>query len=89
MCNFNVLLDYVDEVYKVFLDSNEETLDNASKALVDMTPAPMDTMLEKQPRGEAIAKMKQRKELVVVDVPPTAEGIVEGCSLYKIFKIFN
>jgi hypothetical protein len=37
-----------------------------------MTPAPMNTMLEKQPRNEAIKKMIERKEMVVANVPPTA-----------------
>ena len=34
----------------------------------------MDTMLEKQPRDEAIVKMKQRREFIVKDIPATAEG---------------
>jgi hypothetical protein len=40
-----------------------------------MTPSPMNTMLEKQPRTEAIKKMIERKEMVVANVSP-AEGIV-------------
>ena len=41
------LLDYVDEIYTTFLNSGGETLKHAYKALVDMTPAPMNTMIEK------------------------------------------
>ena len=68
------LLDYVDEIYTTFLNSGGETLKHAYKALVDMTPARMNTMLEKQSRDDAIAKMQQRKGTVTVDVPPTAPG---------------
>ncbi len=43
-----------------------------NKELVDMTPDPMNSMLEKQPRNEAIKKMLDRKEMVVTNIPPTA-----------------
>ena len=39
-----------------------------------MTPAPMNTMLEKQPRGEAIEKRDKRKSMDVADIPPTTPG---------------
>ena len=39
-----------------------------------MSPAPMGSMLEKQPRVEAIQKKELRKGLVAKDVPPTAPG---------------
>ena len=71
-----VFLDYVDEIYKMFLASNEEAVEGACKILADMTPAPMNTMLDKQPKDEAIAKTKQWAELVAVDVPPTAQCVV-------------
>ena len=61
------LLDYVDEIYTTFLNSGGETLKHAYKA-------PMNTMLEKQSRDDAIAKMQQQKGTVTVDVPLTAPG---------------
>ena len=36
-----------------------------------MTPEPMNTMLTKQPKDEAIKKRKERKLMVVEEVPPT------------------
>lgn len=52
----------------------EDTLNKANKELVDMSPAPMDNMLEKQPRTEALKNKEIRKGLVAKDVPPTAPG---------------
>jgi hypothetical protein len=39
-----------------------------------MTPAPMNTMLEKQQREEAIKKRDDRKKMPLCDVPPTNPG---------------
>ncbi len=38
------------------------------------TPPPMNTMLEKQSRHEAIEKKKTRERMVITDVPPTNPG---------------
>jgi hypothetical protein len=40
-----------------------------------MTPAPMNTMLEKQPRDKATELWKKRKSMVVQEVPRTVQGI--------------
>lgn len=42
--------------------------------LSDMNPPPMNTMLERQSREEAIAKRQERKGKTVKDVPPTTPG---------------
>lgn len=68
------ILDYVEEIFNVMVNMDEEAVEAACNALVKMTPAPMNTMLEKQSKEEAIRKMSERKEKVVVDVPPTGEG---------------
>ena len=52
----------------------KNTLASAFQALSDIAPSLMDTMLEKQPRDEAIVKMKNRREFIVKDIPATAEG---------------
>jgi len=36
-----------------------------------MCPPPMNTMLEKQSKEEAIEKRNRRKRIIVRDVPPT------------------
>ena len=63
---------YVDEIYQTMLNAGEEKLEEATQELVKMAPPPMDRMLVKQSREEAIQKMSQRKEMVVANVPPTA-----------------
>ena len=54
------------------LSAESDEMETAYKELVDMTPDPMNSMLEKQPRNEAIKKMLDRKEMVVTNIPPTA-----------------
>ena len=50
-----------------------------------MAPAPMNTLLEKQPRKEATEAWRKRKAMVVQEVPGTLPGIVKyvicSCSL--------
>ena len=54
------------------LSAEYDEMETAYKELVDMTPDPMNSMLEKQPRNEAIKKMLDHKEMVVTNIPPTA-----------------
>ena len=66
-------LDYVDEIFQTTACAKEtNSLQAAIEELQGMTPAHMNTMLQKQPRKDAIAKFKERKSLTVSDVPPTA-----------------
>ena len=48
-------------------------LEDAIVELNEKTPVPMNTMLHKQPREEAIAK-KRRDAMQLADVPPTNPG---------------
>ena len=68
--------DYVEDIYQTFVETmqNDTELEKAQKELKEMTPAAMNTMLEKQPRTEAIDKRKARKSMTVADVPPTNPG---------------
>ena len=54
------------------LSAESDEMETAYKELVDMTPDPMNSMLEKQPRNEAIKKMLNCKEVVVTNIPATA-----------------
>lgn len=56
------------------MSSTKEELQDASTKLNEKKPAPMNTMLEKQPRTEALQKREQRSKMVVKDVPPTTPG---------------
>lgn len=82
MCHTSA--DYVEDVYQAFLVAEQrEQLKDAMQELHDMNPPPMNTMLEKQSREEAIQKRTERKEKTVQDVPPTTPGNVHS----KIYNI--
>lgn len=60
-------------MYDTFIKaSKEKKLKEAVNQLNAMTPAPMNTMLEKQSKEEAVAVWKKRKSMVVQEVPGTA-----------------
>ncbi|XP_028414075.1 uncharacterized protein LOC114537143 [Dendronephthya gigantea] len=65
--------NYVDEIYNTMADAiiNKNELEKAMEDIKKETPLPMNTMLEKQPRNEAIEKKKARESMSIVDVPPT------------------
>ncbi len=66
--------DYVDDIFETFVQSTEDNREHAAEALAEITPSPMDTMLEKQSKDEAIIKRNQRKQMVIEDVPATETG---------------
>ena len=66
------LLDYVEKIYQVILGITPEQLKSAQNTLKEITPPPINTMLNKQPTIEAVAKRDQRASMQIVDVPPTA-----------------
>ena len=45
--------------------------------MTDLTPPPMNTMLEKQQRSEARKKKKDRESIPFDDVPPTNPGNIK------------
>ena len=49
---------------QTYLASSKDELQQAPRKLRNMTPAPIDTMLQKQPREEAIAKKIKRSKMV-------------------------
>ena len=63
------------------MSKNEELLEKERKEIKDMTPKPMNTMLTKQPRDEAIKNREERKAIVTRDVPPTAGSITNVYSI--------
>jgi hypothetical protein len=56
--------------------SSKNALEHARQKLETMTPAPMHSMMQKEPRDVAIKKQHARKNLVVENVPPTTSGTV-------------
>ena len=75
------------EIYQIFLNASKNDLRDAATKLKENTPAPMNRMLEKQPREEAIQKRVERKKMTAKDVPPTTPG--EFCSIYFIVHYHN
>ena len=66
------LAGYVEEIYQTYLESTKKELDAAALQLKEMAPAPMNSMLDKQPREEAIEKRARRMKMTVEDVAPTS-----------------
>ena len=54
----------------------KEDVQEARAELREMTPSPMNSILEKQPVAEAIQKRTQRRSMVVPDVLASTSGMV-------------
>ena len=68
----------------------EKNLQAAIQELNGMTPEPMNSMLDKQPRQEAIDKRNKRKSMVVEDVPSTMPGTWHQSSfIYQNKSIYS
>ena len=69
------ILDYVDAIFATICDSiKQKNLKKAQKELKTMTPPPMNTMLQKQPKSEALRKIEDRRQMLVEDVPSSIPG---------------
>lgn len=67
--------EYVEDIYQTYLVAQEKSqLEVAMQELSAMNPPPMNTMLERQAREEAVMKRTERKGKTVKDVPPTTPG---------------
>ncbi|CAH3028658.1 unnamed protein product [Porites evermanni] len=64
--------EYVEELFQTCLSSSKDEFQQAARKLRNMTPAPINTMLQKQPREEAIAKTIKRSKMVETDFPTTS-----------------
>ena len=73
------LIDYVEDmIYQTMVDAfGSKKLEDAIDELKEQTPSPMNTMLNKQSREEAIQKRNTRDRMQLVDVPPTNPGILK------------
>ena len=58
-----MLKGYVHEVWETLLDAmRKNILEHEMKLIKEITPAPMNTMLVKEPRDQAIKKREERKK---------------------------
>ena len=70
------------------ITSTSENVTAAIAALQEMTPAPMNSMLEKQPKEVAVKKREERRSMVVKDVLPTTPG-KQNCFYTNIIFIIT
>lgn len=76
---FNEHLDYVGELFKFYMTLSKQQLQDACNDMKKMVPQPIDSMLDKQPREEAIRMREKKMNMVTTAVPPTApSGMVFG-----------
>ena len=67
------LLDDAEEMFNTFVDAKLNTKLKAET----MAAAPMNIMLEKQPRKEETEAWRKRKSMVVQEVQKTLQGIIQ------------
>jgi hypothetical protein len=68
-------IDYVEEMFRTVVESiGTAKIKDAINELESLTPPPMNTMLNKQPRVEAIARKRKRDSMELGNVPPTNPG---------------
>ena len=69
---YTFTLDYVEEIFQTYLKASNGDLRDAAQKLKEKSPAPMNEMLQKEPRDEH--SERERRGAVVRDVPPTTPG---------------
>ena len=81
-----IVIAYVQEIYEMYLDAEQKGhLEKELEELKKMTPKPMNVMLNKQPRDEAIKKRNERRAMVVKDASPTATGMIKQHQFYYLY----
>ena len=65
----------MEEIFETFMTATKEELKGAAGKLKDMTPSPMNTMLEKESRSSAVKKKIDRSNKITENVLPTTPGI--------------
>ena len=71
-----MVIDYVQDIYQTLVEAIKmKKLEDVIDELKRQSLAPMNTMLTKQPREEAIQKQKTRDAMELADVPPTCTNL--------------
>lgn len=68
------VLEYVTEIYQTMIKTPRQELKQLVEELKQQVPEPMNSMLEKKSREDAIQKHKSRKQKETVIVTPTCTG---------------
>ena len=64
----------MEELFQAFLTASSDDLKGAATKLKELTPLPMNSMLERESKTDALKKKTDRSKKVVEDVPPTTPG---------------
>ena len=64
----------MEEIFQTFLSASGDDLKGAAAKLKELTPLPMNSMLERESKTDAVKKKTDRSKKVVEDVPPTTPG---------------
>lgn len=64
----------MEEIFQTFLSASNDDLKGAAAKLKQITPLPMNSMLERESKTDAIKKKTDRSKKVVEDVPPATPG---------------
>eukprot|EP00795_Rhopilema_esculentum_P010157 gene10157-18824_t len=62
---------YIDELYQILKKSSKEELEAVALQTKEKIIPPMNRMLDRESKADAIEKHKKRKEMITVDVPAT------------------
>lgn len=60
----------MEEIFETFMTAINEELKGAADKLKDMTPSPMNTMLEKESHSSAVKKKIDESNKITENVPP-------------------
>ena len=71
MIFFYFTADYVEDIFQTCMSLSHKQLSEEAQHIKESTPAPMNTMLEKQSKDEAIKQWKDGKSMAASDIPPT------------------
>ena len=78
----------MEDIFQTFLTATKEELKGAADKLKDMTPPPMNTMLEKESRSSAMEKKIDRSKKITENVPPTTPGISSHILTYILLVLW-
>lgn len=64
----------MEEIFQTYLAASTAELKGAAVELKEMTPAAMNSMLEKELKSDAVKRKDERNKKMVENVPPTTPG---------------
>ena len=67
----------MQDIYEAFLTATKEQLRGAEQKLKGMCLPPMNTVLDKQTKEDAIKKRSERSRIAIQDVPPATPGTLK------------